>query len=203
MPQDIEKLPLIRSTWWASKVQCYVCISALVSLHVRKPTQMSDIACSVHALWRWHGQYACVYFGLKPSHPSVCSMYVMQWYYYSAASFWVMVLFVHHFSVYSSLWLLIHSFYLPSWNCMLCLKPTCYEDTKFMQISFIWRDFTCLCFHDVVHNVSGLWSLSVSSVNHVETVALYRWSIYRPGGEFKLKHNLIFLLIGPDMILYN
>lgn len=130
MPQDIEKLPLIRSTWWASKVQCYVCISALVSLHVRKPTQMSDIACSVHALWRRHGQYACVYFGLKPSHPSVCSMYVMQWYYYSAASFWVMVLFVHHFSVYSSLWLLIHSFYLPSWNCMLCLKPTCYEDTQ-------------------------------------------------------------------------
>lgn len=28
------------------------------------------------------------------------------------------------------LWLLIHSSYLPSQNCMPCPKPTCYEDTQ-------------------------------------------------------------------------
>lgn len=44
------KADLISYTLSTSKVQCYVYMSALIFLHVGKPTCISDIACSVHAL---------------------------------------------------------------------------------------------------------------------------------------------------------
>lgn len=100
-------------------------------------------------------------------------MYVMQWYYYSAASFWVMVLFVHHYSVYPFPWLLIHSSYLPSLNCMPYRSQVVMKTHK-VHANPSYEEIFCLCFYDIVHNVSGLRAFLVSCASQAETVTLDR-----------------------------
>lgn len=109
----------------------------------QKPT--SDVACSVHTPWWRHGQHACSYFGQSQVSSSfgVC-VFVNQWHYNSAISFWVTVLFVHHHCVYSCLWVQIHSSYLPSLTCMPC-PPACHEDTQSSLISPPCEGFPPAC----------------------------------------------------------
>lgn len=57
------------------EIQRIMFMSSPGFIHVGKSTWISEIACIIHALWWRHGQYACVDFDLKPSHPLVCSMY--------------------------------------------------------------------------------------------------------------------------------
>ena len=129
-----------------------------VCLHVGKPSWVSNIACSVHAPWWRHGQICmCV---LCPEAKLPFSIqYVwmfIQWWYYSTSSFWAMVLCVHLHSVYPPpFWLPTHS---PPWDRVSCHRDNLpWSRTKFMLVFVMWRDFTCLCFHDVVHST---WNLS-------------------------------------------
>lgn len=140
---------------WNWKVQCYVYIPHQSSSMPETLLNLS-YCMRVHAL-TWHGQYACICFGPKPRHPLVCSMYVMQcyYYYYSALSVRVMLLFVHHHSVYPqslaanpSLWSAIMDLYSMSKANLLWRRTK--SRANLLHGKGFW---TCLCILDFLHMV--------------------------------------------------
>lgn len=101
-------------------------------VHVQRPTWIS-----VHVPIML---YACVRLCLRPDHPSVCSMYVMQCIIQHPASGSYLCPYTSTL-VYPSLWLQsIFSCVLMNLEGMLQAQP-CYEDTEFIQVSSKWGRF--------------------------------------------------------------
>lgn len=128
----------------------------------------------------------------------VCSMYVMQWYYYSASSFWVIVLIVHHHSCLPPS-LGANPFLFSAFIELYAMSKAnlLWGHKKFMQISFMLRDFTCLCFYNVAHSVPAILTCPVSFVKPGVKVAFRRddqftglggrgWENASSGSNFKL-----------------
>lgn len=147
-----KQIDLISYTWWTSKVQCYVYMSALVSLHVGKPTWISRMQYPFPVMTTWS---RC----MRVFRPWAKSPFSVQYVCYVMVVLFSRELLGHGLVCTPPLCLPLslaaNPFLLSAFTELYAMSKAnmLWRHTKFMQIPFMWRDFTCLCCYDVAHSV--------------------------------------------------